>query len=1217
MKTVSKIVLTLAAVLAAMTGTASAKELTGMVRDAGKCYNYALFLPGTTVYPKSDPANRAVTGADGSYAISGVADAEQFLVFEKPGYVKAMKKIDPDSGTLDMALVQEGLTTISDDKFFGEYLDLDYPGLEKVKAAVAEKDMLMAKYELIEYYRNRTSPVWNVASPDPKTDKPKQNFSTIEADREQNHLFTNTGVTASFDVPGKPGEMDWKTVPAKDNEWMWGLNRMFTVLHQGNAWAATFEPRYAYEYMAQYIDWIADNPKPFFKDSNKTWRTIEAGIRNHYPLPNSWYATLRSEEVTTEARITFLKSNLEHMEYLSSYMGGGNWLIFESRGLYTLATLHPEFKQSQKWKDTGFGRAYAQYVGQFKPDGWQYEATPNYHMESTNSISEFEKIAAMNGETTTLREGLKKAFDVEMVYTAPHGKVLPLNDSTNMDLRGVFWNSARLLAGYGTMDGQDYLYMASDGRAGTPPLYLSVFSQYPGYVMMRSGWDANQCSLFFEAGDAGVGSHGKSSMDKLQLIYSAYGRNMLIDSGVYSYAGQPIAKYVYSSPAHNVITIDGENQVRRRNGMNAPAEHALHYEGDGFDFASGVYDELFGELARIDVTHKRSVFFDKSGMVLVNDKLRGEGEHQIDQYWNVAACNWSLGSGGRFIGKYDDGTGLVIVPLNTDGIGCDVAAGREEPLRGWCAPYTGQQQAIPNLRYYYEKGQMPKSIDTLIVPFDNHQEPTIKAEKFVAEPDASGIKFSVGTGDTYYYLLRNEGEGMRSYGAFQFDGDAALITKNAEGKIINIKQYPADSTLYENETLIRGVQVRLPSVQNGDVITSANLSLLAEVTGAEDGAVAYYLQAGQETVLLGETAVGQALECDLSGIADQTGLTLWAEYNDGAGTLRRSRMYTDIELAKEIPAKLRIEMEDRQIAKSGAVVCLADDGASQSMAAAAGQGDGIAAKIVLPSAADISIRMRAQIADTKVKVTMNGVEQELTVQPGYADYPLGRFDGVLDFAAENISDGLVYFDKMSCAGEGIADRNDRVLHHLGDLTDAAILLSTLPGEQYTITADLRSQHFYAPNAEGGFGIVFDNNDVTRYELFYDHKNGKLLVRQQQAAGYTTIAEAPLKLESGKWYHAKLTLSGGNVSAKVWEDTEPEQWQITAALPRVNTGSFGLITSRCDFLADNVRVVIGTEQTPYYNETMEYVVSGSRPSGSNSLRSDTWQAEDKRNLKHCE
>ena len=42
---------------------------------------------------------------------------------------------------------------LSDEQFFGECLNLDYPGMEAVKEAVADKDYSLAKKEIASYIR--------------------------------------------------------------------------------------------------------------------------------------------------------------------------------------------------------------------------------------------------------------------------------------------------------------------------------------------------------------------------------------------------------------------------------------------------------------------------------------------------------------------------------------------------------------------------------------------------------------------------------------------------------------------------------------------------------------------------------------------------------------------------------------------------------------------------------------------------------------------------------------------------------------------------------------------------------------------------------------------------------------------------------------------------------------------------------------------------------
>ncbi|MEW6357474.1 MAG: heparinase II/III family protein [Planctomycetota bacterium] len=64
---------------------------------------------------------------------------------------------------------------IADKELFQELLDLDYPGLAKVKAAVEKGDLKAARHELAEHIRHREKPLWFVAPKDrPTRDMPPQ-----------------------------------------------------------------------------------------------------------------------------------------------------------------------------------------------------------------------------------------------------------------------------------------------------------------------------------------------------------------------------------------------------------------------------------------------------------------------------------------------------------------------------------------------------------------------------------------------------------------------------------------------------------------------------------------------------------------------------------------------------------------------------------------------------------------------------------------------------------------------------------------------------------------------------------------------------------------------------------------------------------------------------------------------------------------------------------
>ena len=134
-------------------------------------------------------------------------------------------------------------------------LNLDYPGLEKVKALHQEgKDEDAAK-ALLDYYRART----NVKTPDINLNK-----VTISKEEQQwaddglkHTFFVHKGYQPSYNY----GEdINWQYWPVKDNELRWQLHRHKWFTPMGKAYRISGDEKYAKEWAHQYIDWIKKNP---------------------------------------------------------------------------------------------------------------------------------------------------------------------------------------------------------------------------------------------------------------------------------------------------------------------------------------------------------------------------------------------------------------------------------------------------------------------------------------------------------------------------------------------------------------------------------------------------------------------------------------------------------------------------------------------------------------------------------------------------------------------------------------------------------------------------------------------------------------------------------------------------------------------------------------------------------------------------------------------
>ena len=127
-----------------------------------------------------------------------------------------------------------------------DLLNLDYPGLEQVKAYHNEGNDSLAAVSLLDYYKSRTG----ICTPEiQKIDRVKINKEQQKwADDALNHtFFAHYGYQPSFNY-GQ--DIDWRYWPVKDNELRWQLHRHKWFAPMGYAYRVSGDEKYAKEWVS-------------------------------------------------------------------------------------------------------------------------------------------------------------------------------------------------------------------------------------------------------------------------------------------------------------------------------------------------------------------------------------------------------------------------------------------------------------------------------------------------------------------------------------------------------------------------------------------------------------------------------------------------------------------------------------------------------------------------------------------------------------------------------------------------------------------------------------------------------------------------------------------------------------------------------------------------------------------------------------------------------
>ena len=702
---------------------------------------------------------------------------------------------------------------MTDSEFFSA-LNLDYPGLEQVKAAVAKGDLQAAKHEFAEYLRHREKPVWN---PDwlakLKHEKRTDKTDTREADRIMQRNLPSVGVYHKFD-----GEIDWTLNPINYREWPWQLNRHAFWTTLGLAYWATGEEEYAKEFVYQMTDWVRKCPVPLDNNGNRseTWRTIEAGIRTGHNWPSAFYLFRGSPSFTDEAMVTMVTSFAEHARHLMRWPTTGNWLTMESNGLMHTGVLFPEFKEAETWRKTASERLYAELDKQVYPDGAQIELSTGYHQVSLGNFAKAWDIAHINDilMPADYVAKMQRMFDYNLDVSMPDGYAPGLNDAgrTNM------MTQAALGLNY-FPERKDYQWLATLGKEGTLPSVGSIALPFSGHIVMRSGWQKDDRYMLFDAGPFG---YGHQHEDALSFVIYAYGKYMLVDPGNYPYDSSEWRKYVLSTRAHNTIMVDGCEQHRRDRARETyvlsrpmPIRWASSTK---LDYALSTYDDGYASDNSVQVKHARTVFFVKPDYWIVTDSLTPADDkpHRYESMFHLDMSGAEIDEKSKSVRTTDPkGANLSILPLSDDNFKVRIVSGQEKPIvQGWTPAGGYTCRPIPTPVFEREQSGLASFAYVFYPTPEGGKCPIVSVERLDVQADTGArvtgmaIRFDKGRVD---YFVQADKPCKTRFGDFESDGLVTYVRTDG-GRV-------TDAVLADGTKLTRAGEA-----VNADLLPISNLS---------------------------------------------------------------------------------------------------------------------------------------------------------------------------------------------------------------------------------------------------------------------------------------------------------------------------------------------------------------------------------------------------------
>lgn len=604
-------------------------------------------------------------------------------------------------------------------------LNLDRPGLEKVKANVGNNNYEQAAKELLNYYCTRKGVV------DPDINLQKISLSPREkqwADDALSHTFyVHDGYQPPFNY-GK--DINWKYWPVKDNELRWQLHRMKWMTPMGKAYRTTGDEKYAKEWRAIFMDWIRKNQMGDAENDAFAWRPLEVSHRLQDQI-HQFRLFLSSPSFTPDFLTEFLLNYYRHAHYLlHHYSEVGNHLLFESQRMFFAGTFFPEFKEASQWQQSGISNLNREIQKQVYPDGAQFELDPHYHLACIEIFLRSIEIARTNNKMSDIPQSYIDT--VEKMITFYYNICFP--DYTNPCFSDAKQGNPKAeLQNYRhwsrIFPNNPYLkWFATKGKEGQQPDNLSKGFLNSGFFVFRTGWTPSSLVMVVKAGPKGEW-HSQPDNGTFDLWFN--GRNLFPDSGSYIYDGDGEVhkqrQWFRQSCVHNTLTLDNRN-------FETTNSKTILWQPEGQVQTLVTQNESYK-----DLTHRRTVFFVDNQYFVIVDEASGKAQGTVNIHYLLTDGKVATDQKNHCIRTQYPGESNVMIQAFSNAIGL-------EQSEGWYSLAYRQKTQRPSFAFNIGKeDDQPVSMITVVYPKGDVKDIKVKKARILSSSEhALSVELHVG-----------------------------------------------------------------------------------------------------------------------------------------------------------------------------------------------------------------------------------------------------------------------------------------------------------------------------------------------------------------------------------------------------------------------------------------------------------------------------------------
>lgn len=466
----------------------------------------------------------------------------------------------------------------------------------------------------------------------------------------------------------------WLERRHNDNEFLWQINRMTHWQDLLEAYSLTQDEKYGRKVIEEMLNWIEtvdipdhiiDYPIHYFSECNPL-RALELGIRNYKTWPlileHLGHTELFTEQLL-EHYIVAVYKQIKVLRKVSPILwpkADHNHFLMECLGILTTALYFPELKEAEEWKTFAIDGIERCSRAQLTEDGGQIEGCPSYH----NGCMFWFGLAVVLAErfhfnfSDKYMELLRKNLDYSIYSLRPTGKCVPVGDShaNNLAIMGGVYGYLALddltWLGLATnlidrkeimQEARKHVWRALDVRRFYENLMtlqekqfecdklITFWNRTLQQAIIRSGWDSEALSFLFTCRSPIQNFH--AHIDLMSFDFTALGKNMICDPGIFCFRDDEDRKQFKSSNYHSTLLIDERDHFEYVSSFGYGPQklgEIYNVEDRGFYQLASAY-----HLNYEPIVHHRHIALVEHKFVVVVDRVEGLDNHSVQRYFHL------------------------------------------------------------------------------------------------------------------------------------------------------------------------------------------------------------------------------------------------------------------------------------------------------------------------------------------------------------------------------------------------------------------------------------------------------------------------------------------------------------------------------------------------------------------------------------------------------